>query len=538
MSPTDRPLQSLKRRGRTAAMAATAMLATLALSGCTLVTTIAGAGTDGDGDGGNHAGSGGDLPLIDPSFPDDLRGYYEQDLGWNDCSGYECATVSAPMDWSDSSKGDVELAMLKVPARGESQGTIFVNPGGPGASGMDIAASAEFFMGEDVLDNYDIVGWDPRGVGMSTDIDCLNDEEMDEYYYPTPDPAEESMSEQELIDIWTQEAREMGAKCLENTGPALEFVDTDSTIRDLDMMRALVGDVQLGYLGFSYGTELGAYYIDAFPERAGRMVLDGAVDPSLDPLESSLAQRQGFISAIEAYLDDCLSSTECPFTGSTDDALDQINETMDAVDEALPRNTDGRTLTSSVIDTAISASMYTQSNWVVLSDAFAAYDASGDVSGFFAIADNYNDRGPDGTYTSNLQEAFMVISCMDSPPVTDEEAIVAYNEQMAELDPFSRPGFETVGDLFCEQFPFQSRNTPHEVSGAGANPVLVIGTTGDPATPYEQAVSLADQLESATLLTFEGEGHTVYGLGGSACIDDMVDDYFVNGTVPAGEPVW
>ncbi|GGA70127.1 alpha/beta hydrolase [Pseudoclavibacter endophyticus] len=533
MSRTDRPTQSRVSRGRSLAVAAVAMLATVVLSGCTLVTTIADRGSE-TPNGSNGSADG--LDVIDPDLPDDVRSYSEQELDWWDCQGFQCTMASAPMDWDDPSKGDIELAMLKVPASGDPLGTIFVNPGGPGGSGVQLAAAAEYLFGRDVLNNYDIVGWDPRGVGQSTAIDCLDDDELDDYLYPTPDPAEASMSEEELIEIMTERERAFGEGCLEKTGPMLEFVDTISTVHDLDMLRATVGDAQLNYLGFSYGTELGAHFIDTFPERAGRMVLDGAVDPSLDRLESSLAQREGFISATESYINNCLSGPECPFTGTYDDAIEEIRATMDAVDKALPKHTDGRTLTSSVINMAISASMYDESMWPQLSDAFSAYDASGDPSGFFSLVDTYNDRAPDGTYTSNIQEAFPAISCMDAPAETDEAAIAAYNEAMQELDPFARPGLETVGDLTCQEFPFESRATPGPVSGAGAGPVLVIGTTGDPATPYEQAIALADQLESGILVTYEGEGHTVYG-GKSTCIDDIVDRYFVDGDVPEGEPV-
>lgn len=535
MPRTDRPLsaQTLGGRRRTLASAALAILATVSLSGCTLVTTIADGGT---GPGDAPTDSSDPSELVDPDLPDDVRSYYEQELDWSSCeSDFECAVAAAPIDWEDPSKGEIELAMLKVPAEDEAIGTLFVNPGGPGASGVEIASYAEYMFGADVLRNYDVVGWDPRGVGASTPVECLDDAGMDEFLYPTPDPGFDQLPEDEQIAAIEAEAKAFGEACLENTGPLLEFVDTISTVHDLDMLRAVVGDPKLAYLGFSYGTFIGSQYIDTFPERAGRMVLDGAIDPSLTSFESTLAQQEGFVDATEAYLNDCLGSADCPFTGSYDDAINQIRTTMDQADQALPTNPDGRALTSDVITTAINATMYSESSWPNLSEAFNMYNQSGDTTGFFTLADSYNDRNPDGTYNGNLMEAFLAINCMDAPVETDEAAIIEFNQAYQELNPLAVPGIETVGNPICEQWPFQSRATVEPVSGTGADPVLVVGTTGDPATPYEEAVALADQLESATLVTFEGEGHTAYGM--DPCINDIVDSYLVEGVVPDGEPV-
>lgn len=527
---TERPMRSPRFCGRALAATATAMLSIAALSGCTLITTLAEAGNRGqDSDGGSGE-------VVDQNLDADLRSYYEQELDWSSCEGdFECATATAPIDWEDPSKGDIELAMLKVSATSSPMGTLFLNPGGPGGSGVEFASYAEWVFGEDVLRNYDIVGWDPRGVGASSAVSCLDPAEMDEFFYPTPDPAWDSMSEDEQIAQIEEEAAAFGEACLEKTGPLLEFVDTISTVHDLDMLRATVGDEKLNYIGFSYGTYIGSLYLETFPERSGRIVLDGAIDPSLTALESGLAQQQGFVDATHAYIEDCLTGVDCPFSGSYDDAIAQINALMDQVDDTLPKNSDGRTFTSDVIDMAITSTMYSETSWPMLTEAFNMYEDSGDPAGFFGLSDSYYERNPDGTYNSNLFEAFIAINCMDAPAETDESVIVEYNEAAQEADPFARPGFETVGDTTCQQWPFQSRATVGPVTGAGADPMLVIGTTGDPATPYDEAVALAEQLESATLVTFEGEGHTAYGK--DPCVNSIVDDYFVDGVVPEGEPV-
>lgn len=531
---TTRSLHAPRRARRHALTAALALAATLALTSCTLITTIAEAGNG----GGNAVSDPTDSPagLYDADLDAALQPYYEQRLDWSTCEGdFECATASAPMNWDDPSAGDIELAMLRVPATGTPRGSLFINPGGPGASGINLATYASYIFGPTVLRNYDIVGWDPRGVGASSAVDCLDDADMDAYLYPTPTADTPQPGEPGYEELAIEQAAAFGAACLDKTGPLLEFVDTQSTIRDLDLLRATVGDAQLSYFGFSYGTEIGAQYINRFPERVGRMVLDGATDPSLSTFEVILGQQVGFARTTEAYLDDCKTASGCPFSGSTDDSIAQIRAMMDEADAVLPRNVDGRVLTSSVISTAINSAMYAAYMWSDLTDAFSSYEASGSPRGFFALADRYNDRNANGTYSGNLMEAFTAINCLDSPAETDPQVIADFNAEYAELNPFAEPSESALGDITCQQWPFQARVTPQPVSGAGAAPVLVIGTTGDPATPYEWAQSLSEQLESAVLVTWEGDEHTAYG-GKSTCIDRIVDDYLVDGTVPSTPP--
>lgn len=522
----------LRRRHRRLATIATALAATLALSGCTLVTTLAGARGGTDGYGGDDDGTG----LYDDSLDAALVPYYEQDLSWSSChSDFECATASAPMDWSDPSKGDIELAMMKLPATGKAIGTLFINPGGPGASGIGLVEYADYIFGSSVLRNYDIVGWDPRGVGASSAVSCFgSDEELDAWIYPEPDPAEATMTDEQIIQAATESAKAFGEACLEHTGPLLEFVDTQSTVHDLDMMRAAVGDPQLAYLGFSYGTQIGAEYIDRFPKRAGRMVLDGAVDVSLDSFDMSIQQMAGFAGATRNYMTDCMSSAQCPFTGSVDAGITQMRDIMLGADTSHPKNPDGRTLTSAVVSRAIIQTMYSERLWSTLTDAFVAFKKSGDTRGFFELSDQYWGRQSDGSYEDNSTEAFLAISCLDAPVETDPGKIVQFNRDYAAANPLALPGPEALGDVTCQEWPFKSRVTPGPVTGAGAAPVLVVGTTGDPATPYSWAQSLAEQLESATLVTYEGEGHTAYG--NDPCINGIIDDYLVDGTVPASPP--
>lgn len=518
------PRATRHRRGIALTLAA---LAPMLLSGCTLITELQAVGQ-----GTNESSQ----EVIGPDVPAASRPYYEQELDWSSCGGgLECATATAPMDWSDPAKGDIELALVKMPATGTRLGSLFTNPGGPGASGVDFVESGgSTFFDKPLRQHFDIIGWDPRGVGRSSAVECLDDADMDEWLYGAPDAqADTGASDEEVIAAATAEAQWFADQCAANTGDLLGYVDTMSTVNDLDMLRANVGDAKLNYFGFSYGTDIGAHYIDTYPANVGRVALDGATDPTLPMFDVILQQQAGFADAVRAYLADCLTGPACPFTGSVDDALGQLNDQLVKADETRPTNVDGRVLTSGVYGTAISSAMYADWLWPQLTEAISMYTTRMDPSGLFAFADSYNDRGADGHYTSNSMEAFTAINCLDYPVETDPAKIVEFNEKLAEVTVLGTPGPKTLGDVQCEVWPYRSASTLEPVVGAGAAPVLVIGTTGDPATPIQWAEAVTEQLESAVLIRFEGEGHTAYRQG-DVCVNDAVDDYFVDGTVPEG----
>jgi pimeloyl-ACP methyl ester carboxylesterase len=301
-------------------------------------------------------------------------------------------------------------------------------------------------------------------------------------------------------------------------------------VRDLDMLRAMVGDEALNYFGFSYGSDIGAQYADTFPERVGRMVLDGATDSSLSRFDMMVQQAEGFDSAVRAYLEDCLTaSEECPFDGTVDEALVTLDTLLDRLGTSPIRAADGRELNPTVLGTAINAAMYQVDYWPYLSQAFTEV-MGGDATTAFLLADSYFGRGEDGSYSSNLFEAFVAINCVDYPVETDPAAIAALNAKLTLIDPLSE--YDTLGDVQCATWPYAFRGNEIEpVTGAGAEPIVVIGTTNDPATPYRWAEALSDQLESGVLLTYTGEGHIAYDEE-DPCINEPVDDYFVDGTVP------
>ncbi|WP_418288057.1 alpha/beta hydrolase [Mycetocola zhujimingii] len=464
---------------------------------------------------------------------ENLREFYGQNVVWSNCErSFECATVAAPMDWENPEDGEIELALIRQQAPGDAIGSLFVNPGGPGASGYDfVRDSVDYATDSRLQERFDIVGFDPRGVGRSTPVTCLDAEEMDEYLYGL---AASERGSEAWIDELEASAKEYGDACAANTGESLEFTDTVSAARDLDLMRAVLGDDKLYYLGYSYGTFLGATYAELYPKKAGRLVLDGAIDPSTSNFEVNLTQAKGFESALRAYLEDCLGSSECPFSGTVDDAMATIGALLTSVDASPIKNTDGRMLGANSLLTAIIYPLYSpESGWPLLSEMFADV-MSGSAEYAFSFADAYNGRNEDGTYSDNSTEAFSAYNCRDYTYNDDPAKMAEEAAALAEAAPTIGPFFG-YGDIGCANWPYPDGAERKKITAEGAPPILVVGTTNDPETPYVWAEALADQLESGVLVTYEGEGHTGYNKG-SECVNSVVDDYLISGEVPTEDP--
>lgn len=505
---------------------AVGLAAALTLSGCTILPSL-------------FSGSGAAQPAHEPGdlpeTPDGtVAGFGAQEPDWNPCdTRMQCADVYAPLDWDDPAGETIALRLVKREATGAARGTLFINPGGPGSSGADYVASAiESVVPAEIRESYDVVGWDPRGVGASTPVTCLTDAEMDDYLFGIDAEWEELATGSDAwIDHALAEAAEYGDACAERSGDLIAHVDTMSTVHDLDMLRAIVGDAALNYLGFSYGTYIGARYADAFPERVGRVVLDGAMEPTATMADVVREQTLGFEQALRAYADDCLGRRGCPLTGTGDEAMAQVGAMLDAVDADPVQGSDGRWVSASTFLTAIILPLYDEASWGYLDDLFADVP-NGDVDLALALADSYYDRD-DGTYGGNSTEAFSAINCLDYPRALDREQMRAEAAELAEVAP-TLGKFQGYGDISCAAWPVAGVEDRPEASGSGAAPILVVGTTGDPATPYQWAQSLAAQLRSGVLVTYEGEGHTAYG--SSACVSDVVDDYLLTGAVPDADP--
>jgi pimeloyl-ACP methyl ester carboxylesterase len=464
----------------------------------------------------------------------DLKPFYTQVLHWSACgNGKQCATAEAPLDWSDPAAGSIDLALVRQTATtGNRLGSLLVNPGGPGGSGYDfVLDSVDFATDERLQANYDIVGFDPRGVNRSTPVTCYQSPaELDAYIYNILPGAPGS---DEWLAAASAATKAFGERCLELTGPLLGLVDTPSAARDLDMLRAILGDQKLNYLGYSYGTLLGSVYADLFPGKAGRLVLDGAVDPAASDFDQTAAQAKGFEGALIAFLEDCATAEDCPFAGSVDDSLAEIRALLDSLDASPLANDDGRQLGSGAMFTAIILPLYNEDNWQFLRQLFGSV-LQGDASYAFQLADNYNGRNPDGTYRDNQTEAFISINCLDEHGDGNVETMRREAELLKELAPVFGPQM-SWGGTGCPNWPVPAKRDREKIVAPGSPDILVVGTTNDPATPYDWAVTLADTLENGHLVTYTGEGHTAYNKSNS-CVNDAVDDFLVDGTVPSSDP--
>lgn len=498
-------------------MLSAGLAAVLVLGACTAA--------DDDPPSGTPASPTDELSVED--VPQGMADYYGQDVTWEECQdGLECADVTVPLDHDDPGGATIELAVTRQATDDDARlGSLLLNPGGPGGSGTQMVSSAEMLLSEDLMSRYDVVGFDPRGVHRSAAVDCVTDAELDEQRSAGYDLETESG-----LEAYTESAEELAASCAENTGELLAHVDTESAARDLDVLRHVLGDEQLSYLGYSYGTMLGAVYADLFPERVGRLVLDGGLDPSLSSHEVALGQAQGFEEAVRAYAEDCLSGSGCPLSGDVDSAVDQVRTLLEVADATpLPTSSD-RELTGPLAASGILLPLYEDELWPVLTEALRQAMAENDGSQLLYLADLSADRQPDGSYATNSQEAFPAINCLDYPVDGD---LAQWQEQATELEE-AAPTFGPMlglGEVLCDVWPHESEAERTEVTADGSAPILVVGTTGDPATPYAWSEALADQLDAGRLLTYDGEGHTAYGRS-NACVTEAVDGYLLEGTMP------
>jgi len=454
-----------------------------------------------------------------------LAPFYGQELDWQPCDDEECATLTVPLDYARPQGRTIELALLRVPARAERQGAVVVNPGGPGAPGTEYAAAASSVFGAPLLEHLDVVGFDPRGTGRSAPVDCLSDDALDAYLAldPSPDDAAERAALMRGV-------QDVGRGCVADDAELAAHVSTVEAARDMDVLRSALGRVALDYVGASYGTKLGATYAELFPDRVGRFVLDGAVDVSATSRELSLGQARGFETALRAYVENCVETVDSCFLGETvDEGLERISAFLAEVDAEPLQAGDGRQVTVGNAFYGVVMPLYVREYWYILSAALQqAFDGNGGA--LMALADLYASRNPGGGYTDNSSEAILAINCLDDPFAIGPRKVAAELPAFREASP-------TFGDVFawgmvgCSGQVAESTEQPIEIDGSGAAPIVVIGTTRDPATPYEWAEALAAQLESAVLVTRDGDGHTGYNVGND-CVDDAVESYLLEGSVP------
>jgi pimeloyl-ACP methyl ester carboxylesterase len=453
----------------------------------------------------------------------------DQSINWTPCSDDAndtllCATLEVPFDYENPDTGEFTLSLVKHPATQSSKriGSMLVNPGGPGFGGTAIAENASAYLSSRLLEVFDVVGWDPRGTGDTTPaVDCID--EYDEYFAIDPTPANEQ-EKQRLIDASMRFADE----CEEKNTEILPYISTNNSARDMDQIRQALGEEKITYFGFSYGSELGATWATMFPTTVRAAVLDGATDPTADYVQSGLNQAEGFEKEFSKFLEQCAQDTLCPFhnNGNTRQAFLDLMDSVDA--NPIPVSSDRAPVNQSVLQTAVAMTMYSSSSWPQLEEALASAQ-QGDGEGILTLYDDYYQRGFDGTYGNEL-EAFLAISCLDDPgPQTVAEAD-SHTPTFQEVAPLLYPGF--VGGYVCVFWPAQT-DKRIEITGVGAGPILVIGVTGDAATPLASTRKMAAALEDGRLIVVDANRHT--GYGENACVTDTADNYLISTQIDFSE---
>lgn len=464
----------------------------------------------------------GPMPKTDPA----LAAYYGQKLDWKDCGGNDCAVMKVPLDYSQPGGKTVGIAVLKVPAKDQAHkvGALVVNPGGPGGSGVDYASQGSLAFGKTLPSKFDIVGFDPRGVGQSDPIECIDTAETDTLLGTDPDP--DTKAERVQMDALIHG---FGEGCLTHSGDLARHISTVEAAKDMDILRGVLAEPKLTYFGASYGTFLGATYANLFPTHVGRFVLDGAIDPSLSNEEMTLAQAHGFEVALRAYVKDCVDRGGC-FLGDTVDAgTKRIRALLDQI-EASPLKTDtDRELTAGWAMIGVWMPLYVKQYWPQLTTGLKQA-MGGDGSKLLSLADLYSSRGSD-SYYDNSMEALYDVNCLDAgKDVVATKDVPKYFPEFLKASPTFGKAF-AFGLSTCSVWPIKSTATDAPLHAKGAPPIVVVGTTRDPATPLAWAQGLAKELDSGVLVTRDGDGHTGYNQGND-CVNGAVNDYLIEAKVP------
>ncbi|MFG2912763.1 alpha/beta hydrolase [Kitasatospora sp. NPDC048298] len=535
-----------RARARARGSAAALVVAGLLAGGCSPdpsgAPTASASGSAAPADRAAVAGAATPLEPLPAAVPAALAPYYAQRPAWQPCdSGFECTTFRVPLDYDRPGEGDLTLAAARAAAEpsgsasaspapsaspgGTRLGSLLLNPGGPGGSAIEYLETAARTYDRGVRAQYDLVGLDPRGVGRSNPVSCLSGDRMDAYTAVGLTPGD-----QPGIDALIAADREFAEGCRKQAGAALGHLSTVEAARDMDVLRALLGDEKLNYVGKSYGTFLGATYAGLFPSRVGRLVLDGAMDPALDSVTGNRTQAGGFETAWAAFAQDCARREGCPLGRTEQQVGERLTALLAGVRAApLPTTGGGRPLTESQATTGVIQAMYADFLWPELRTALADAEA-GDGTGLLRLSDDYYGREADGSYP-NLMFANTAVNCLDLPaPFGGPEDVQRAVPEFERVSPHFGRDMAWMA-LTCAYWPVRATGAAHTIRAAGAAPIVVIGTTRDPATPYAWAQSLAGQLESGRLLTFDGDGHTAYGRH-SACVDGAVNRFLLAGEAP------
>lgn len=464
-------------------------------------------------------------PSAQEQVPVDLSSFYSQDIEWRNCGTADCTTFQVPLDYSDPSGDTVTLSMTKVRATGESIGSLFVNPGGPGGSAVEYAKVADYIVTDTVREAFDIVGVDPRGVGLSEPIECLTDPQKDAFLSGEVTPDNE-LEESQVI----QEAQIVGDACLGQDNPLTAHMSTVEVAKDMDIARALVGDPVMNMLGKSYGTAIAAIYSQLFPERVGRMVLDGVLPTYLDQFQITSEQAQEFEVLFRYFIEDCLEQSDCPVTGTVDQGVQAVQDFLFELDSQPLVGRGGRELTEGLASYAILSYLYfPSSDFAQLRPALNAAMTNGDPNPLLEILDRRLDRAPDGRYTDNSTDSFYAVSCLDLPVTASVDQARDFAIELAQTAPtFGRA--LAWGAITCNDWPYQAQPKP-TIAPNVSPPVMIVVTEFDPATPAQWGFDLAQKLGNAEVVEWQGGyNHTGY-FEGSGCVTERVDAFLLEGTI-------
>ena len=517
-------LSSVRRRPRGRAVAA--LLVVVAVASGLLVSCSSSGGS-----AGSVTGSLGTRPSTTSTTAPAPGASAAPPIRWSSCDDgrAECGLLAVPLvGTSDRATADaktIDLALYRLPARdpGAKIGSLLVNPGGPGASGIDLARAATSFLPDAVLDRFDVLGWDPRGVGASSPIDC--GPRLDYLFSgdTSPDDAAEWSA---LDDVSQRFAKDCGAR---TDAELLAHISTMETVRDMERIRRSLGEDQISYLGFSYGTVLGALYATLYPDRVRAMVLDGAVDPTLSAMESATQQAEGLERGLEEFFAGCTRDDNCAIHDDPSGTYTDVMKSIETEPMRVRENGEERLLTPAEADIAVAAALYSQGSWSDLQRALAsAHEGNG--RGMLDLFDGYMTRDSGGTYDEEWP-AFLAISCLDGPSLGGPNVYPTAEVAAAARAP--RFGAANIGlGLPCAYWSVPTAAPIPSVSAPTAAPIVVIGTRHDPITPLTWSQSLVTELGGqAHLVVFEGQGHTSFG-SGSGCLDDRITAYLVDLVVP------
>jgi pimeloyl-ACP methyl ester carboxylesterase len=470
-----------------------------------------------------------------------------QKLDWKDCPApsaaqgggnapsplpkggtWQCATMKAPLDWNKPKGDTIGIALIRARTSGPQNkriGSLVFNFGGPGGSGVTTLPS----FGEDyatLRTRYDLVSFDPRGVGRSAPVKCESDQELDAYFQQdaTPDDARERT---EYLD----NTKDFNAACEKNSKKVLPHVRTTDAARDMDLMRQVLGDDKLHYFGISYGTELGGVYAHLFPKKVGRAVFDAVVDPTQNAEQGSLGQAKGFQLALDNFAEDCTSkTTDCPIGDTAQDVKDRIATLLKDLDSKPIAGIFPRRLTQTAATNGIAQALYSKDFWQYLTEGLEqAYQ--GDGRTLLALSDSLNGRSENGEY-SNISAANIAINCADDKPRYSPGFVQQKLPEFRSASPLFGD-FLAWGMVSCTDWAVAGAGDHPDVSAPGSAPILVVGNTGDPATPYEGARKMVESLGRGVgvELTYKGQGHGSYD-SKNKCVQAAVNSYLLDGRVP------